>query len=255
MSTLREIVAAQTAMAEELPLVHTTRCEILDRIMTSHELRGGECDVFHENLVYFFYGRPAYRHRHHHQPGGGVELCPVCLVFKPHTVGSGARRVFPCDSGGVHGDRFAPHLTRADLAALELEPSVDSARRLVALVFGTNLDYFNGRAAMGPPGSFAPDSPAQRYHNLLRDRGSLAGDDRRSAVEVQAPSPVALDHHLLYVILPREQLDRPDVRRVIFEVWQCDPIPYDGVEGTAVNECVVTIRDALRRRLQEGTRL
>ena len=63
MNTLRAIVAAETDPAEELPIVHTTRCEVLPHIVASHELRSVTlCDVFHEHLIYFFYGRPAYRH-------------------------------------------------------------------------------------------------------------------------------------------------------------------------------------------------
>ena len=41
-------VVSDTA-AEELPLVHTTRCEILPYIVATHELRSvTPCDVFHE---------------------------------------------------------------------------------------------------------------------------------------------------------------------------------------------------------------
>ena len=64
--------------------------------------------------------------------------------------------------------------------------------------------------------------------------------------------PLQLEHSLLYVVLPWEMLNREDVRRTLRETWQCDPIGYDAVVGTAPNEGVVTIRDILRRRFQEG---
>src|SRR5437763_15799276 len=84
MSTLSEIVTSETAAVEELPLVHTTRCEILPSILASGELRSiTECDVFHEHLIYLFYGRPAYRYALGSEPSGTLDLCPVAFVFKP----------------------------------------------------------------------------------------------------------------------------------------------------------------------------
>jgi hypothetical protein len=176
-------------------------------------------------------------------------------VFKPYTIGKDAKRVFPCDSGGVYYGRFTPHLERVDLAELELDPSVESARRLVPLVFETNGKYFVGKALDKTPSSFAPGSAAQRFHDLLRDATMSSGDDRRSAIEVQLPSPVPLDHHLLYVMLPTELLNQADVRRAIFEIWQCEPIGYDVYEGAPAHEYTATIRDKLRTRFTEATRL
>ncbi len=255
MLTLRDIVAAQTSASEELPLVHTTRCEMLPHIVGSNELRGGECDVFHEHLVYFFYGRPAYRHALGREPGGGIELCPVCFVFKPHTVSSRAKRVSACDSGGVHNGFFQPHLTPPDCDEILLDATIESACRLVPLIYGTNARYYTGQAHAVPPPEFAPGSVGARFHALLRETGALGADDRRSAIEVQMDSPVPLGHDLLYVVLPWELLNQPDVRRAILETWQCDPIGYDVYPGAPPHDYTATIRDTLRRRFEEGRRL
>ncbi len=255
MITLRDIVAAQTSATEELPLVHTTRCEMLPHIVGSHELRGGECNVFHEHLVYFFYGRPAYRHALGREPGGGIELCPVCFVFKPQTIASSARRVFACDSGGVQNGYFQPHLTPPDRDEMQLDTTIDSARRLVPLVFGSNEKYFLGEAHATAPAEFSPGSAAQRFHALLNDDAHATADDRRSAIEVQLASPVPLEHHLLYVVLPNSELNKPSVRQAILSIWQCDPIGYDVYRGTPPHDYTATIRDILKRRFKEGQRL
>lgn len=256
MTTLRAIVSAETVTAEELPLVHTTRCEILPYIVASHELRSvTPCDVFHEHLIYFFYGRPAYRHALGSEPSGNLDLCPVCFVFKPHTIGGGAKRVFACDSGGVHNGYFKDHLFPPDRDEIQLDTTLDSARKLVLLVFGDNSRYFLGKAKAAMPASFAPGTPAARFHALLTDTGAIAGDDRRSAIEVQMDSPVALDHHLLYVVLPKEMMEQPGVRETILQVWQTDPIHYETYQGAPPHEYTATIRDTLRRRFQEGGRL
>jgi hypothetical protein len=256
MTTLRQIVASQTTVAEELPLVHTTRCELLPHIVANHELRSvTPCEVFKEHLIYFFYGRPAYRHALGREPGGGIELCPVCFVFKPHTIGGAAKRVFACDSGGIHNGYFKPHLSPTDREEMELDTTLDSAGRLIPLVFGSNDQYFLGKAHAVAPASFAAGSLAERFHALLTDSGALAADDRRSAIEVQLLSPVSLDHHLLYVMLPVEVLNSSDVRQAILEIWQCDPIGYEIYSGAPPHDYTDAIRRTIKRRFEEAGRL
>jgi hypothetical protein len=254
--TLRQIVATETATAEELPLVHTTRCEILPNIVASHELRSvAECDVFHEYLLYFFYGRPAYRHPLGGEPSGKLDLCPVCFVFKPYTIGVGAKRVFACDSGGIYNGYFKDHLHPPDRDEMQLNTTLDSARKLVPLVFGDNIHYFLGKAKAVIPAPFGTDTPAARYHALLTDTSKLGGDDRRSAIEVQMDSPLALDHHLLYVVLPNDKLNEPGTREAILQTWQADPIGYDVYMGRQPHEYRTTICEILKQRFEQGGRL
>lgn len=256
MTTLRAIVAAESTATEELPLVHTTRCEVLPYIVANHELRSVSlCDVFHEHLIYFFYGRPAYRHALGSEPSGNLDLCPVCFVFKPHTIGSSAKRVFACDSGGIHNGYFKDHLHPPDRDEMQLDTSLDSARKLVPLVFGDNTRYFLGKAQATVPTAFAPGTPAARFHALLTDTGKLAGDDRRSAIEVQMDSPVPLDHHLLYVVLPKDKLNEPGTREVILQTWQADPIGYDVYIGRQPHEYRTAICEILKDRYIQGGRL
>jgi|JI9StandDraft_1071089.scaffolds.fasta_scaffold86368_2 hypothetical protein len=256
MTELRAIVSAEAAVAEELPLVHTTRCEILPHIVASHELRSvTPCDVFQEHLIYFFYGRPAYRHALGSEPSGNLDLCPVCFVFKPHTIGSKAKRVFACDSGGVHKGYFEDHLFPPDRDEMQLDTTLDSARKLVPLVFGDNSRYYTGEAKSALPAAFAPGTPAARFHALLTDTAAGAGDDRRSAIEVQMDSPVTLDHHLLYVILPMDKLNEPGIREVILQNWQTDPIGYKVTKFRQPHEYRTLIGDLLEERYKQGGRL
>jgi len=256
MTALRAIVTAETATAEELPLVHTTRCEILPSIVASHELRSvTPCDVFQEYLIYFFYGRPAYRHTLGGEPGGNLDLCPVCFVFKPHTIGSAAKRIFACDSGGLHKGYFKDHLFPPDRDEMLLDTTLDSARKLVPLVFGDNSRYYVGQAKPELPPAFAPGTPAARFHALLTDTTALAADDRRSVIEVQMDSPVALDHNLLYLILPMDKLNESGIREVILEKWQTDPIGYKATKFRQPHEYRTLIGHLLEERYKQGGRL
>jgi len=256
MTALREIIEKEVNAAEELPLVHTTRCETLAFIVKSHELRSpNPCDVFGEHLLYFFYGRPAYRYKGGADASADVDLYPVCFVFKPNTISAKVKRIYACDSGGVQKGYFENHLHPPDRDELQLDPKIDSARKLVRLVFGDNSQYYRASAVGVAPAAFVSGTPAARYHALLIDKARSAADDRRSAIEVQLDSPLALGHDLLYVVLPKEKLNEPDLRETIIQNWQADPIGYETYPGAPPHEYISAIREALRRRFEEGGRL
>src|SRR5215471_11463145 len=140
MTSFRTLVASHAGLAEELPLIHTSRCEFLPSIAVTHVLEPQPCAIFHESLVYLFYGRPVYRSHRGSRGGEPNVLCPVCFVFKPRTVSRVVHRVYPCDTGAVAADCFHPEIMASDLAQLALEPQIESARRLVSLLFERNRD-------------------------------------------------------------------------------------------------------------------
>lgn len=251
--SLRQIVAAQAATAKELPLVHTTRCELLHHIVNDSKLKSViECKVFHKHLLYFFYGRPAFKHDSGDEPSAVIDPCPVCFVFKPQSIGNSAKRVFACDSGGVHYKFFEPLLYPADRDEMELEPNLDSARRLVTLMFGSNAKYLLGDAQTALPPGFHPGTAPARYHALLTAAVPLTkpADDRRSAIEVQMDTPVALDHHLDYVILPNEKLGEPGVREAIQNDWDATPLGYDFIRYRPPGEYRTLFYEMLKPGLQ-----
>jgi hypothetical protein len=253
MDSLRNAVRAHSQAGEELPLMHSSRCEFLGSLIKARVLEPGPCDVFDEKLVYLFYGRPAYRPRGRSLPGSPNALCPVCFVFKPHTVSGQVARAYPCDSGAVHKDVFEPRLKATDLSRLELDPSIEAVRRYVNLFFSTNGDYYLGRARTLI--SAGLDDVGRRFHDLLLSKGPSRYDDRRSAVEVQVRTPIDLCQQLLYVVLPREFMDDPDVRTAIYRVWNCEPIWYPTFEGDSPATYYAVLRDRLFERLSASTRI
>jgi len=253
MDPFRTIVSAYREMADELPLVHTSECENLSSFVASHQINPSYCTVFKESLVFLFYGRPAYRSKKGQQPGESVQLCPVCFVFKPRTVSKRIRRVFPCDTGALGTDLFNPPLTVADLGNLELEPRIESAQRLVPLLFENNQNYFLGKARSSLV--LSAGTPVQRFHQLLITPGPVGYDDRKSAIEVQVEEPISLRNQLLCVILPREFLDTREIRTTILYEWNCDPIHYSTVIGDAPSQYYSVIRQELLKRFREATRL
>jgi hypothetical protein len=253
MESLRHAVRSHKKIKEELPLIHTSRCELLSPIVSANALEPRLCRVFAEPLTYFSYGRPAYRSKLGSSPGDSLALCPVCFVFKPHVLPREVARVFPCDSGALHDDRFGPMLTSADMGSLELDPTLDAARRYVDLFFPTNSQYYLGRVRKFVGARL--DEAARRFLGLLISSGPVQFDDRCSAVEIQVRERIDLPHKLLYVILPREYLDRPAIRNAVFNVWNCEPILYSTVHGDSPSAYYSVLRDRLFARMRDSTRL
>jgi hypothetical protein len=182
-----------------------------------------------------------------------IALCPVCFVFKPRTVSRVVYRINPCDTGAVAANRFNPEILAGDLAQLALDPQIDSARRLVSLLFERNRDYFVGRVVQTRV--FAPGSLPARFYQLLMRAGPVGYDDRKSAIEVQVNQAISLRDQLLFVVLPREFLEYAAIRDAIINVWNCDPVVYATFMGDAPASYYAVVREKVRERFEEADRL
>lgn len=240
-------------MPDELPLIHTSRCEYLNSIVSKGTLEPRPCDVFKESLLYFFYGRPAYRSNKGTNSGEPIALCPVCFVFKPRTVSRSLSRLYPCDTGGVAHDIFKPEIIADDLNDLAMDPQIENARRMVGLLFDDNNHYFFGKVIAGK--LFDAGTVEARFYSLLQRSGPAGYDDRKSAIEVQVNSAIALAEQLLFVVLPNEFLEEPHIRNAILNVWNCDPVPYPTFYGDAPASYYSVVRHEVTKRFREATRI
>jgi hypothetical protein len=253
MNSINRLVTGHSSMTEELPLIHTSRCEYLTSIISTGILEPRPCEVFKESLLYLFYGRPAYRSIKGTKSGEPIVLCPVCFVFKPRTVSRSLYRIYPCDSGAVAHDRLAPEITAADLKGLALDPQIENARRMVSLLFEHNSDYFVGKVVSGK--SFDTGTLEARFYSLLQRPGPVDFDDRKSAIEVQVDHGIPLAEQLLFVVLPKEFLEENAVRNAIINVWNCDPLAYPTFHGDAPAVYYSVVRQKVLERFQEATRI
>jgi hypothetical protein len=161
--------------------------------------------------------------------------------------------MYPCDTGAVAADRFNPEILAGDLAQLALDPQIDSARRLVSLLFERNSDYFVGKVVQAI--AFTPRSVEARFYELLMRAGPVDYDDRKSAIEVQLNQAITLRDQLLFVVLPREFLEETAIRDAIINVWNCDPVVYATFRGDAPASYYSVVREKVRERFEEATRI
>ncbi len=229
------------SLPNELPLVHSTRCEFFDAVKDRGKLEPRLCNVFGEQLLYLFYGRPAYRSKS--VDVHDVGYCPICFVLDIDPADLNLRRTYPLDSGGVKGKRFDAHIHEDELDELKLPATLISARQHVNALYGKNKHYFTGdfndRSAL----NFTVDDIASRYVDLLEDPDVAVADDRRSALEYQTDSDVSINKSVRAVVLPQTLLDDPDIESTILIDWEATPIGYTVYKSTSPSEYVATVRD------------
>lgn len=117
------LVRAAPVSPVSLPLTHVTDGYSFRDIMGNEALVPSPCRIFGSDLVYLFYGRPAYRSAAELESNGIDAYWPVCFVMEPGA--AAAMRIYPFDSGAFHHGRFS-RLTHLKMIKedFELDPDL-----------------------------------------------------------------------------------------------------------------------------------
>ena len=218
-----EIVRTAPASPVTLPLTHVTDAYAFRDIMASEALGPAHCDVFDDNLVYLFYGRPAYRAMLARESNAIDAYWPICFVMKPHV--AAAKRIYPFDSGAFERRLFAGLMHHGMIKEdFELDPDPETPGKLLRLFWRDEKAYFNAAGAS----DFVPESyqfEAKAYRSLLADSGQGPYDDRCSAIELQVAEAIPLDGNTLAVILPVEFATSAITARI--EAMGAVALPFD----------------------------
>lgn len=225
-----------------LPLVHTTKCKVFeDYIAPSNCLVPRNCDCFKENLLYFFYGRPAYRVNCDKTLPMMPEQRPVCIIMKPDFA-LPVKRIFPFDSGAWYAGLYDGYFNPAGINDYDLGNDLVLTSAVVSAFFSNNKNYVQGNVLDGLAID-ATETDVEAYYNLIRNFASAKktvsiSDDRRYSIEVQTSSEVCLKNssggngktvltgEVLAVAGPASLLDDKNLYRVIRKEWKAEFIPY-----------------------------
>lgn len=189
-------------------LMHSTAAGWGAQIIVQGELRTRTCTEYGQDLVYLFYGRPAYKSLPGVAASGIDEHLPMCLVIDPALLDE-AIRILPFDSGGYHrySGHIGPLLDRPDF---ELGPGREVPMRLVSAFYQTNRNYYIQSPTADHHTIPMSQAAARAYARLSRDV-SIGDDDRHSTIEIQIARHVPLAGALKAVIGPTTLLADPEV--------------------------------------------
>lgn len=187
---------------EKMAWCHTTDGFSLRQLIADGEFTPKHCSIFNEELLYFFYGRPAFRRNEKDQIGQSAKA-PVVVIFSPNLVHDG-HRIFPFDSGAFD-ERYQPWVHRnMKLRDFELACNEEMPQRNVTAFFENNSNYLK-LATKQPPKPYAGEFEVESLVAIFKDPSISNADDRRLAMELQVKKPLPLNaSSVLALIVPDE---------------------------------------------------
>lgn len=244
----RKFVSRVTPTVKELPLTHITDGLRLREIVEAGQIEPINCEILGEPLLYFFYGRPAYRPNGKHEPSSLQSYAPACFVLPPGTVK--IKRAFPFDSGAFEAGRFNDFRHhRMVLEDFHLEPDRKAPQQLITLFYGSLERYFENKpiAEMEIPAS---EFEVEAYHVMARAEGNKNFDDRATTIEIQTSDSIALTSKVSAVIMPSNFMKDQSIIEPL-EKCGASIIPYEYVRQMRPSEYPSLFYDKIRRHYVE----
>jgi hypothetical protein len=193
-----------TPVAENLLWCHTTDGFRLKNLINTGTLSVNRCRVLDEDLLYFFYGRPAFR-RDEDQQLRLTSKSPIVIVLKTELVAN-ALRMFPFDSGAFQAGRYQnwihPGMTLADF---QLAQSPEAPQRCISAFFGSANKYLR-LEGQKPSLPYAGEFEVESLVAILNDPDATTADDRRLAVELQLGLSVPFDDTTIAALVIPDEL-------------------------------------------------
>jgi hypothetical protein len=217
---LNKFIQQHIAPVGHLPLVHINRAYTFVEMLGRDRLEPKQCDIFEERLIYFFYGRPAYRAKDGNNARFQFEW-PIVFVFDPYKVAK-IKRIFPFDTGAFSLGLYEQFFAReSELSDFELDPAINSAGKAVGAFYRDHDEYYTGysRKNVELPDFQFEAQGVQQLSQLpgVQDARSMhrIRDERSSAIEIQVNRPVRFTDALLAVVLPEPYLDNDEVKAAL----------------------------------------
>ncbi|KWU26308.1 hypothetical protein AS149_25285 [Burkholderia cenocepacia] len=172
--------------------------------------------MFEKDLIYLFYGRPAYRKRLA-TAMRTAGRAPVVLLFT-EAVERLAIRLFPFDSGAFAGNRYETWMHR-HMTIDEFELPCDSVcpPNFVKAFYENNDNYWDCEPT-GLPRNTAGEHEVESLFDMIRDLDIASADDRRLSLELIVGTAVPLTpEYVRAIIVPSPMMDASYVKDIFTE--------------------------------------
>lgn len=207
-----------------LPLFHSCSGVLAQKILRGNELKATPCKVFKKDLLYMYYGKPAYPVSE--KVVGGPNKtnsykCPVCFIIDIDKVKS--FEAFPFDSGAFMNDLYNAFSIIPDEDELKREYALgadkDKINSYISTFFTDNTHYLDGEAAVHISGSYInSESVGQikkseiepslvKLIEMLNCLGDFDIDERSRTVEVISDTSINVLDAVEAVIMPNNLVD------------------------------------------------
>lgn len=220
----KDILQLEECFIPDLLLSHCCEGQNLTEIVSDKQFKTKECDVFKEELVYFFYGKPAYI----------TEISPAFFILKKKNKLSKKVRIAPFDTGGVKGkcyDVESAKFSKLDIEAFCISLETDDniftiPKKIIMKYYGNNKLYFKGHFQTNylknSDGYKALSYFSQIYCRICADQEHSFGvsnkDPRKTTIEIQYKSNVSFDDFELVSLVCNSQFKTDTLKEKLKEV-------------------------------------
>lgn len=210
---------------KNLPLTHTTSAFSFADMCEEDNINPKKCKYFNEDLIYLFYGRPAYRTEK--SEFSDLEFnWPIIFIFSPDAI-KGITSVYPFDTGAFHINLYNRFFSKhSEIDHFKLPGSLDYAAKVAGTFYANEKEYLYGKSRKNIDiSSFQFE--AQGVQKLSQEPAlsvrisddSLTRDERSSAIEIQVNQAIDIKSSTLEIIMPQRYLELPEVVEAL-ERWE-----------------------------------
>lgn len=188
-----------------LPIAHSSIAKNFSTIVNNGELKPMPCNVFSQDLLYFFYGGVFYRSK----TGTTKDKLqmPIAFVFSPKILEK-VLCLFPFDTGAVAKNHFGKNWS-TELSAFEkfkIDTNGDSniASKIVYHAFENNKNYLISKPKRQYEST--PQLLFKLFEFYSTDLSVNGTDQRQCVIECQFNTSISLKTDILWVGFPTSMM-------------------------------------------------
>lgn len=212
-----KFIDGQEEKEDVLPLTHTTSAYSFSELCGGESIDPSVCKYFKEELIYLFYGRPAYRT----EKAEFTDLefnWPIVFIFDPKKI-TKIKRIYPFDTGAFHLGLYSRFFSKLSVVDnFQLPGSLSYAAKVAGTFYTNNKEYIYGRSKKNidiPHFNFEAQgmqklSQEPSYSSRVSEDG-VTRDERSSSIEVQISTSIDIKEATLDIIIPQRYLEMPEV--------------------------------------------
>ena len=229
-----------------LSLVHGTTAYDLRQILRDGFLKANLCEVVKEEVVFTFYGRPAYRVKDSGVPLNQTVNAPAYLLLNKHLLKE-ALTGFPFDSGAF-ANEFYNHFIGDEqkLESFKFDPSENAVRALLECYFENNNQYLRNNPLRAPNVSEGEFEATVLANLFNRTNLNQPVDDRASTIEIGLGNDIVISNeNIEAIIIPEQFADSGDIGSKIKEL-DIELYFYDFVNGYSWDQYIALILSLIK---------
>ena len=250
--TFRERVGKQSPLSKNLPLVHSAKGLVFQKIMNSGRLAPKFCDTMGKSTVFFFLGRPSYKYGSPDRYDARISYAPISIILDRRAAKTIAR-TFPFDTGSIKFVREEYNLDDD----FELKDFCcfgnDAPEKLVKALWGDCEAYLRSRPGPDARDSVSPLDFQSQLLIELHDSGEANRiDDRVATIEVQVDEDVDLSKDNVVAFIVPDILSVSDEMKALAKEFEAEIVPYPWRRASNYQRATQIIDAALEYYSRKG---